>query len=88
MAKKGLIDDQVMIWLATSPDVNPIENLWAMFKMRVYTNNRQFSSKDDLWAAIQDVAAAITPEEILNLTNSVDSRLISILGKKGNYIDK
>ena len=88
MSKKGLLDDRMMIWPAASPDLNPIENLWAVFKMRLYANNHQFSSKDDLWAAIQDVAAAITPEEIHNLTNSVDSRLVSILGKRGNYIDK
>ena len=84
LGKKGVVDDRMMVWPAASPDLNP----WAIFKMRLYENNRQFSSKDELWNAIKGVTAEITPEEIRNLTNSVDSRLVSILEKKGNYIDK
>lgn len=34
--------------LASSPDMNPIENLWIIIAGGVYANDRQFDYLDDL----------------------------------------
>ena len=68
----GFKDERVMAWPPNSPDLNPMENLWAIIKRRVYCNGRQFTNLKDLWTAIQEVSVSITPSEISNLTSSVD----------------
>ena len=69
-----------------SPDLNPIENFWAVIKRLVYQDGRQFTSSTDLWKAIQDAAASITPAQIQKLTSSVDSRLMKIIKTGGNHV--
>ena len=75
----GFKDERVMVRPPNSPDLNPMENFWAIIKRRVYSNGRQFAHLNDLWIAIQEVSASITPSEISNLTSSVDQRLVKIL---------
>ena len=79
LKKAGFNNERVM-------DVNPIENLWAIIKRRVYSNGRQFTKLSELWNAIKDVSGSITPTEISNLTNSVDQRLVTILRKNGGHV--
>lgn len=43
---------QVMDWPARSPDLNPIENLWAIMARNVYRNGRQYDSVVSLTAAL------------------------------------
>ena len=86
LKKAGFNNERVMEWPPNSPDVNPIENLWAIIKRRVYSNGRQFTKLNELWNAIKDVSGSITPTEISNLTNSVDQRLVTILRKNGGHV--
>ena len=78
--------DKIMVWPANSPDLNPIENLWAIIKRRVYQDGRQFTSTAGLWKAIQDAAASVTPTEIKKLTSSVDSRVMKIIKTDGSHV--
>merc|ERR1711872_511370 len=69
-------------WPANSMDLKPIEYFWATSKRRLYTNGRQFYSKNTLWEVIQDVFHPITPEEIRNLVKLVDNRIIEVFKRK------
>ena len=70
-----------MTYLPCSPDLNPIEQLLSILKMKVYEGKVQFSSKDALWKIITEVAADITSSQIHGLTSSVDKRLFNVILK-------
>ena len=57
-----------------------------MLKSKVCKGGKQFSSKNCLWEAIQNCAAAIDKDTIKNLTDSMNNRLIKVIGAKGGYI--
>ena len=88
LAQKGIKDDRLMTWPPCSPDLNPIENFWALVKQYVYVGGRQYSSKEDIWDAVQAASTHIRPEQVMSLTTSVDNRLLLVLEKKGGYISK
>ena len=75
----------IMLWPACSPDLIPIANFWSMLKSKVYEGGKQFSSKNCLWEAIQNCAAAMDKDIIKNLTDSMNNRLIKVIGAKGDY---
>ena len=85
---RGLNEANLMIWPPISADLNPIENLWSIIKQDVYKDGRQFSSKEDLWRAVQEAAEAVPVSTIHRLTSSLDSRLLDVHTKKGKHINK
>lgn len=86
LASQGFKDDLLMNWPACSSDLNPIENLWSILKRTVYSDGKQYNSKDQLWKAIQGAAHSVGREVIRNLTKSVDQRLLTLIERKGGYI--
>lgn len=48
-ASRGLKDGRIMIWLPSSLDLNPTENLWALLKCEVDSEGRQHSSLNSVW---------------------------------------
>jgi hypothetical protein len=49
LAQHGFVGRKYMNWPAQSPDINPIENYWSVFKSKLYENGRQFSNKNEMW---------------------------------------
>ena len=88
LQKVGFNNEKLMIWPASLPDLNPIENLWSILKRKLYNGGQQYRSKDDLWKGIRDAAESIQADEIHNLTKSVDCRLVDLLLSKGAYVNK
>ena len=86
LLNKGIKQDKIMTWPAQSPDLNPIENLWSTVKRELYPADKQYKSKAELWEAIQSVCAALQPQAILNLTQSMDDRLFKVVQNNGAYI--
>ncbi len=55
-------------------------------KRRLYANGRQFRGNAELWEAILDISRVITADDILQLTNSMDRRLLQVISKQGKHI--
>ncbi|KAE8903044.1 hypothetical protein PF003_g12711 [Phytophthora fragariae] len=55
---------QVMDWPARSPDLNPIENLWAIMSRDVYRDGRQYDSVASLTKALHTACNNISSETI------------------------
>lgn len=86
LRKKGIGEPKIMVWPPNSPDLNPIENYWSILKREVYSNRRQFSTLGELWQGIEAAASSIPSSSVLNLTKSMDRRLLSCQGAKGYRI--
>ncbi|KAF4709288.1 hypothetical protein FOZ63_032028, partial [Perkinsus olseni] len=84
--KKGLKEHRRLPWPSNSPDLNPVENYWAILKRKIYANNRQYNDLDTLWDAVQAAAKAISSAEVKNLTDSVDKRLEKLFITRGGHI--
>ncbi|CAI9717404.1 Hypothetical predicted protein [Octopus vulgaris] len=76
-----------MEWSPSSPDLNPIENLWSIAKQKLYERGKQYNSKVELWNDVQSIIAAVSPDQIGKLTNSMDNSLVTLFEKKGRYIN-
>ena len=72
---KVIAGNKNMSWPAESPYLNSTDNLWEIIKRHVYPADKQYISEEQLWEAIKDVCAALEPQEIQNLTSSMDNRL-------------
>jgi len=73
----------VLDWPAQSPDLNPIENLWAELKKRIATRRGDITSKEALWEAIEAEWEA-TPKSFLeNLIDSMPNRIEAVIKAKG-----
>jgi transposase len=64
-----------------SPDLNPIENLWAQLKRRI--DNRCPSSKAELMEILNQEWAAIDPEFLTRLAHSMIDRCKSVVACRG-----
>lgn len=88
LAKLGIKDEKLMIWPPSSPDLNPIENFWSIIKRDIYSDGRQFSSKETLWQAIDTAARAVPHDTIKKLTDSMNSRLFEVIKGHGKHVGK
>lgn len=68
-------------WPGNSPDINPIENLWAIVKKDL--QGKDVSSIPRLEAAIQESWNNIPATTVHNLALSLPRRLCSVIKKKG-----
>ena len=86
LTKFGFKEAPLMLRPACSPDLNPIENFWSILKRKICEDGKQYSSKNCLWEAIQSCAAAVDKDAIKTLTDSMNNRLIKVMGAKGGYV--
>ena len=68
-------------WPGNSPDLNPIENLWAIFKREL--RERDTSTVAKLSAAIYDIWYTIGRKKLRNLAMSLPKRLKDVVKRKG-----
>ena len=87
LAAMGIKGEKIMVWPPSSPDLNPIENLWSILKRNIYEGGRQYTSKQQLWEAILAYANEIQAETIHGLTSSMNWRVVKLISKKGSYVN-
>ena len=68
-------------WPSRSPDVNPIENVWALLKADVAKKNPK--SVEALISSIYDSWVKIDKTSIMNIFNSIYDRVDMLLEGDG-----
>ena len=72
-------------WPSQSPDLNPIENLWAYIKKKLEGKN--FSNKTDLILYVKSLWDKTPVSVCENLVSSMDERILQVLRANGGYSD-
>ena len=82
----------VMEWPLYSPDLNPIEHLWAQLKQWIldhYPELNEMGESEEayqrLFQAIREGWEAIAQDAINDLIKSIDTRVNSVIRAKGWY---
>ena len=76
---------EVMEWPAQSPDLNPIEPLWAHVKQCLARHPTYPTSIHELWERLQEEWNKIEPSVCQNLIESMPRRVEVVLKAKGGY---
>lgn len=82
MRQKGI---NTMEWPANSADLNPIENIWGIMKVKISQRNPK--NVEELKQFIQEEWNNINPTTIKNLINSKKNRVKEVIEKKGEKIN-
>lgn len=77
----------VLEWPAQSPDLNPIEHVWALLKQRLNSYSSPPSGILELWARVQDICNSISLEECRRLYVSMPERIAAVLRANGRWTD-
>jgi len=72
-------------WPAQSPDLNPIEHIWAHLKRRLNQYDAPPSGMNALWERLENEWNQITKETCQNLIESMPQRLQAVLKAKGKW---
>jgi len=78
---------EVLDWPAQSPDLNPIEHLWAMLKRRLNQYETPPSGMLELRERIQTQWSKIDNRECARLVESMPRRIEAVLSAKGMWTD-
>ena len=70
-------------WPAQSPDLNPIQNVWALLKEKVRNQIWGPSNKEELKKAITDEWQKLPLALIQNLVSCMESRIAAVITAKG-----
>ena len=71
-------------WPARSPDLNPIEHVWAILKRRVRRHLRPNDDLNQLEFLIKEEWNHLDQQVIKNLIGSMPSRVRSVIGNRGD----
>jgi len=85
--KRFFLDNNIDVipWPASSPDLNPIENLWAILKVRV--DRRKPKNREELIAFAEEEWERIDIAIVRNCINSMACRIEEVIQKNGEKID-
>jgi transposase len=71
-------------WPSMSPDLNPIENVWDILKMKI--GRKKIRTLKGLKSEIKKDWNRLTPELARKLVDSVRNRLSDVIKAEGDYI--
>ena len=76
--KKNL---RTLSWPSQSPDLNPIENLWAEIKRKIH--NEKPTSLPSLERCVKRAWKSVKPEMVKNLIESMPRRIKAVIQANG-----
>ena len=74
-------------WPANSPDLSPIENLWAWMDSKLHKHHK-CNNIEELKDKLEEVRQSIPVSLLHNLFDNMRSRMERVIELKGNYINK
>jgi transposase len=72
---------ELLKWPSQSPDLNPIEHLWAYVKQEL--RNKRFRNKAELWEKVQEIWYGISPELCKKLVHFMPRRMEAVIRSQG-----
>lgn len=76
----------ILEWPPYSPDLNPIENLWSVIKLRIQ-KIINYVSVDNFADIVEKIILRYDYEKINNMINSMPNRIQLVIENKGDTID-
>ncbi|GFY04498.1 transposable element Tcb1 transposase [Trichonephila clavipes] len=76
---------ELLPWLARSPDLWPIENMWSMVAQRSTQITRLAATPDQLWQRVEAAWTAVPQEHIQSLFESMPRRVTAVISNNGGY---
>jgi transposase len=85
MTQKYLAKNHVhtLDWPAQSPDLNPIENLWRIMKLRISKRREYIKSRKDIVRILKEEWDKLTPEDYKKCITSWPKRMKEVIKNKG-----
>ncbi len=73
-------------WAPNSPDLSPVENLWAWMEQQL-GDREDINNTDDLQCRLMAIGA-ITPTQLHDLFDGMDARMMLVVKLQGSHIGK
>ncbi|GFU07840.1 transposable element Tc1 transposase [Trichonephila clavipes] len=76
---------ELLPWMACSPDLSPIENMWFMVALRLTQITPQAVTPDPLWQRVEAAWSVVPQEHIQSLFGSMPRRVAVEISYNGDY---
>ncbi len=74
-----------MPWPTSSPDLNPIEDLWNHLQKQIKNDRRIFATHEELWDRIQEELDEENKILCRKLIATMPERIIDVIKMKGGH---
>ena len=72
-----------MLWPAQSPDLNPIENVWAIIKRRISSKRHKIKSAEEMAIALKKEWESLTVQDYIKCIDSMWDRVRLCIKARG-----
>ncbi|GFU40813.1 transposable element Tcb1 transposase [Trichonephila clavipes] len=76
---------ELLHWLACSPNLSPIENMWYMVAQRLTQITPPAATPDQFWQRVEAAWFAVPQEHIQSLFESMLRRVAAMISNNGGY---